>query len=672
MKLQRGLLYLFSGFMCFFFLPARSQSVQQLSPPEIHKLVERHINYSRDSSFSLLELASKKIELLPDEELASEFRAENDLRRADYWIYSNLDLAQAYLNKSYLYYKQNPDNKRLADIYVLKAQITRMGDDKSICAVYEALPYFDSALVHAEQHHNPTFLSFIYYEKAFSLQLMERWEESFESALLAIKNAKLSGDSLSIATAYFLLGRTYHHFGLFNSSESYIAKSIEYGQGMSQLYSIIHIYADVLLQNNKIALARVNYEKALKIALKKNDISKVITFYTNIGQIALNEKDYAGAEFCYSNLNSILDSNSTLGYKTLLFMAQMHYYFGDSKLAIADLNLFRTKYSNGKVIPKSIDVYKEAADLHTALNQSEQATLYYKKWGSLKDSLYSHTSMQQLNALEVMYLKERRKNKEIAQKNEELGVSRQQQATMGGFLFLVILLGGGLVYFIRMKGIKENQALKFALKEKQLEQLMDAQETERQRLARELHDGIGQSLAALKMQLQFDKNPKVSNTTVQHLDNICNEVRSLSHQMMPIVLKENGLQSAVEQLVKHNFSASYMEVDFVHFGLQNRLSDSIEVNIYRIIQELVSNIIKHSKASKVGIQLLKRGKKLVLIVEDDGRGFNTMSKVKGIGLSNIDLRLKALGGTVQIQSENGNGVYIHICVPTSDVNKKIA
>ncbi len=175
------------------------------------------------------------------------------------------------------------------------------------------------------------------------------------------------------------------------------------------------------------------------------------------------------------------------------------------------------------------------------------------------------------------------------------------------------------------------------------------------------------------MQLQFNKTPKALDATAQHLDNICNEVRSLSHQMMPIVLKENGLQSAVEQLIKHNFSASSIEVDFVHFGLQRRLTDNIEVNVYRITQELVSNILRHSKASKVTIQLLKGEKKLVLIVEDDGRGFNNPGKAQGIGLSNINVRLEALGGKVQIQSSDGNGTYIHISIPTnSDENKKIA
>lgn len=673
-------LLLFWGFVNLLCFKANGQNPHQLSPKEIHTLVEKHINYSRDSSLKLLDLASKQIEFETNTQVAKELKAENNLRRADYWTFNNLNSAQWFLNKSFDYYSANPDHKRLADIYVLKAQITRMINGKDACILYEALPYFDSALFHAEHYKDPSFLSFIYYEKAITLQHMERWEDSFENSLLATKYAETAKDSLNIATAYFLMGRTYHHFGLFRSSEEYISKSIEYAKGMAQQYSIIHIYADVLLQNNSPLLAKANYEKALKIALDKNDLKKATTLYTNIGQIDLNQKNFEGAKDCFTKINEILGSKYEAGYKTLLFIAQMHYYLGDRFQAKDDLQLFKTRYSDGKIIPRTIDVYKEAADLHVALNQTDQATLYYKKWGQLKDSLYSYTSKQQLNALEVMYLKELKKNEEILQKNteivfknNELKESRQYQATMGGLLILVILIGGGLVYFIRMKGLKENQALKFSLKEKQMEQMIDAQENERQRLARELHDGIGQSLAALKMQLQFDKNPKAIDTTVQRIDIICDEVRSLSHQMMPLVLKENGLESAIEQLVEHNFSASPIKVDFVCSGLERRLPSNIEVNVYRIIQELVSNILRHSKASEVGIQLLKRGKKLVLIVEDDGLGFNPTNKADGIGLNNISVRLEALGGNAQIQSSAGEGTYIHISIPLfSEVNKQTA
>ncbi len=639
---------------------------EPMTIPEIHALLETFINYSPDSSLVLIDLASAKIDQLTDEELALNYRAENNLRKADYWRTRNLDASKLYLKKAHAYYKQHADNKKLAEIYVQKGQIIKNEGRISQHALNNALPYFDTALVYAQRCDIPALTSFVYFEKAYSLQQADRWPESFENAFECMNYAEESKDSLTIASACFLMGRNYHHFGLFNSSESYISKSIGYGKGMSQIYFIIETYGDILLQNGKDELAMANYEHALQLALEKNDTNMAISIYTNIGQNKLNKGDIKGAEAIYYEMSDLLKPTKNIGSRTLLFSAQMHHHLGDNELAIQGLERFMSKYNNTNVRPRNIDVYKGAADLCAALGQTNESAIFYKKWGTLKDSLYRYTSQFQMTDLEKMYLNERNKN-------EELRVSRQQQATLGGVLILIILIGGGLLYYIRLKGIRENQALKQSLAAKQMEQMLDAQETERQRLARELHDGIGQSLAALKMQLQFNKSPKALDATAQHLDNICNEVRSLSHQMMPIVLKENGLQSAVEQLIKHNFSASSIEVDFVHFGLQRRLTDNIEVNVYRITQELVSNILRHSKASKVTIQLLKGEKKLVLIVEDDGRGFNNPGKAQGIGLSNINVRLEALGGKVQIQSSDGNGTYIHISIPTnSDENKKTA
>src|SRR5690606_2793024 len=229
-----------------------------------------------------------------------------------------------------------------------------------------------------------------------------------------------------------------------------------------------------------------------------------------------------------------------------------------------------------------------------AIGFPKESALYYKKWGTLKDSLQSYTNRVHLNELEKLYFNERSKNEEITLKNKELKESRTSQANMGIALMAFLLLGGGMTYYIRMKGVKENQKLKFALKEKQLEQLMEGQESERQRLARELHDGIRQSLAALKMQLQFDDNTRASKVTVERVDALCKEVRTLSHQMMPLVLRDNGLEDAIKQLLENSFANSDIETDIVTLGLNGRFSYKEDVHLYRLTHELISNILKQA------------------------------------------------------------------------------
>ncbi len=657
-------------FLLLFLSSSKAQKNADLSISEIHALIETMVNYSPDSSLALLDLAAKKIELVKDKEEASAYWAENNLRRADYWLFEDLEKAKLYCENAYYYYSNHVDNKKLGEIFGLKAQIKKQEGESRLEAIKEAIPIFDTALSYALKTSNPDLLAFLYYEKAFALQQTERWQESFENAFLAIQHAELSGDSLAMATAYFLMGRTHHHFGLFNSSELYIAKSIEYGEGMFRIYSIVHIYADILLENDKIDLALENYEYLLDICLQKQDTIKAIEIYTNIGQTKFRTGDVKGAEQAYFAMNKLVKSAKFKGSKTLLFMARMHLYWGDKKQAKADLDQFREIYNSGKISSRNIEIYKEAADLYAALGHMDESAIFYKKWGSLKDSLYTHTSRLQLSDLEKMYLNERNKNQEIVQKNEELSASRSQQAVMAGVLILVLLIGVGMVYFIRMRGLRENQALKFALKEKQMEQLMDAQESERQRLARELHDGIGQSLAALKMQLQFDDNPHASSVTVERVDALCEEVRSLSHQMMPLVLKENGLKAATKQLLDNSFANSDTETDLVTHGLEVRLPDNVEVHLYRITQELITNIIKHANATEVGVQLLQRDGMIVLIVEDNGKGFNEEEEFEGIGIKNMYSRIEALAGTIKIQSSEAEGTYVRIAVPIGPQQKR--
>lgn len=320
-----------------------------------------------------------------------------------------------------------------------------------------------------------------------------------------------------------------------------------------------------------------------------------------------------------------------------------------------------------------VDVYKGVAELYSELGRAEEAALFFEKWGSVKDSLLAYSNRSQLGELKKLYLNERAKNEEITLKNEELKQSRKSQANMGITLMAFLVVGGGATYYIRMRDLKENQKLKIALKAKQLEQFIQVQENERQRLARELHDGIGQSLAALKLQLQFDDKMQYSKVAVDRVDALCKEVRTLSHQMMPLVLRENGLKDAVKRLLQVSFATSEIEADLVTNGLHSRLPDNVEIHLYRIAQELVSNILKHANATKVGVQLLLRRNTVILIVEDNGDGFEVNPESDGIGISNIHSRVEAINGEVKITSSSAEGTIVHIAIPIkTQLNKRTA
>lgn len=649
-----------------------AQGIDTMEIEEIHTLTEKLVNYSPDSTLKLLDIASEKIARIEDEDEANSYRASNNLRRADYWIFDDPQKSKEYLTEAQTYYEQNVDNKKLAEIFCLKAQLIKIEGQGQIDAVQKAIPYFNQALDYALKQTNPRTISFIYYENAITLQQTERWHESLENALQAVRFSELAGDSLSVALAYFLMGRTYEYFGFLEKSEAYMAKAVDYGRGIDLLFVVIYHYGHILLENNKTEMALENYHRALQMCVEKNRLERALDVYTSIGLLQFGEGNYEKAKEAYHAISELDETVDMKRPIIFLFKAKMNHYWGFSEKTLSYLEGLKT--SSNEIIADDIDIYKEAAELYMQLGFAKESAFYYQKWGTLKDSLQSYINRVQLNELEKLYFNERAKNEEITLKNEELKKSRTSQANMGIALMLFLIIGGSATYFIRLKGIRENQKLKFALKEKQLEHLMEGQETERQRLARELHDGIGQSLAALKLQLQFEENNiPPSKSAVDRVDDLCKEVRSLSHQMMPLVLKQNGLEDAIQQLLKASFRNTNIELDFVTNGIKNRLPDKVEVHLYRITQELISNILKHANASKVGVQLLLRKNTVVLIVEDNGNGFKGSSKSGGIGISNIHSRVEAMSGTVKVQSTEGEGTYVHIAIPVNtQLNKKIA
>jgi len=643
----------------------QNHKVTSLSIQEIHALLETMVNFSPDSTQILLDLAAEKIEKLEDKELAAKYWAENNLHRADYLTYLRNEEAKYFLENAYNYYSTHPDDAKMAEVFILKAQRIKMENELDIETIKESMRYFDEALFYAKKSESPELLAFIYYEKAFNLQHLERWQESIENSFLSLQQAEKSNDSLTLAAGNYLMGRTYNYFGFPNNAEFYLEKAIGYAKGMYQIASLINFYGDILILNNKTELAITQYKLAIEGFIKQNNQSNIIDIYAKIGQAQIKSANLEQAEKCYEAMMNISESAEINGPRATVFAAQIYQQWGERAKTIESLHYFDKHYHSNMNKAQNIDMYKDVAEIYSGLNLPQESSRFYKKWGMLKDSLHTNSSKSQLSELEKMYLKERDKNLEITKANLELKSSRTQQAWLAASLILLVMIGGIFIYFIRMRGLKENQALKFQMKAKQMEQFIETQESERQRLARELHDGIGQSLAALKMQLQFDDNSQANDVTVKRVDDLCREVRSLSHQMMPLVLKENGLKAAIEQLVEQAFANAHLEVDVVTHGVDGRLADNVEVHLYRVTQELFTNILKHANATKVGVQLMQRNKNILLIVEDNGNGFSKEQKQEGMGFSNIRSRIESLEGSLKVQSSASEGTYVRISVPIS-------
>jgi signal transduction histidine kinase len=199
---------------------------------------------------------------------------------------------------------------------------------------------------------------------------------------------------------------------------------------------------------------------------------------------------------------------------------------------------------------------------------------------------------------------------------------------------------------------------------------IDGQETERNRIARELHDSLGQYLLAMKVKLQgllhdrssaeHEKIESISQLSSVAID----EVKRISENLMPRTLDEFGLSIAARRLCEEASRDSGMEIDFVSYGVQAEAEQRLKTHLYRIIQEALNNAIKHSKANHVDIQLLGNPEQLALIIEDDGVGFDPalLGTNHGNGLKNITDRVRIMGGELELSTNTGAGTSIRIKV----------
>ncbi|HEX2532976.1 MAG TPA: ATP-binding protein, partial [Chitinophagaceae bacterium] len=269
----------------------------------------------------------------------------------------------------------------------------------------------------------------------------------------------------------------------------------------------------------------------------------------------------------------------------------------------------------------------------------------------------------------------------LAQKDLQLERSRRTTYGIGGGLVLVSLLAGLL--YLRQKARKKAhaqavQALKQEKEIQLLQALMQGEEQERSRIAKDLHDGAAGMLAAVKMHfstLGFQHHEVLQaegyRQGLQLLDEAAAEVRKTSHNLMPEVLMHHGLDEALRRYC-HNLSNSRsLHIQYDSWGSFGRFRDSFELSVYRIVQELLNNIVKHSKANEAIVQVSVQDSLLSITIEDNGIGFQK-SPSDGMGLNALRSRVQALHGKIEWDSAAGSGVAAYLEFETAGLEKVAA
>jgi signal transduction histidine kinase len=240
--------------------------------------------------------------------------------------------------------------------------------------------------------------------------------------------------------------------------------------------------------------------------------------------------------------------------------------------------------------------------------------------------------------------------------------------------FLGILIIGIAAWLnLQNKRRLEHQRFAELEKEKQLEgveAMLKGEESERSRLAKDLHDGLGGMLSGTKMSLStvrenIDLTPEgaaLFEKSIRQLDNTIAELRKVAHNMMPEALVKYGLGSAVADFCESMQLSGNTRVICEQYVADRMLDNSAAVNVYRIIQELVNNAVIHGKAGQILVQLTVTQDKVLITVEDNGKGFDQHAKncLQGIGLHNVRTRVNYFNGRMELVSGHGEGTVVNI------------
>ncbi len=324
------------------------------------------------------------------------------------------------------------------------------------------------------------------------------------------------------------------------------------------------------------------------------------------------------------------------------------------------------------------NMYANIADIYDQSGNPHEAFKYQKAYSSLNDSLMSSDRATVVNQLEIKY-RSSEKDKTIAQ-NRLLLNRREQQLKeknfwIGGISIGVLLMAVALLAVYRSNLHKQHlqeATIHGLLQEQELAKLraqMLGEEQERYRLGRDLHDGIMIQFSAVKMNLSTlinrHKNMegiKDFEATVDQLDEATQELRQTAHNLMPGTLLEEGLAEASFFFVKALQQRTNFNIHFQTYGALPRLQPDVELSIYRIIQELVHNIMKHAQATQALVQVACQEKLLMVSVEDDGVGFpeSILTSKKGMGLNTIRTRVAAMNGSLELRSAEQKGTTVHM------------
>lgn len=542
------------------------------------------------------------------------------------------------------------------------------------------------------------------------------WFRALDTALrYKFDGEELHGLRMALNNDCFLLG---DYTGAMKVSVAGLVKAEQIGDE-NRMAHFNNVIGYIYMKLGDTSKAAIYYNNHLKNARNTNDSFEVAHAFYNLGDLSITKKNYDKAIEYFSlaldTYNAIQDSSFFSSYERRGYisnkLAQCHKLKGNLNYALELIRISLDVAAHAKGVNEydKADFFINGGDIYNWLQQPDSALMLLRKGLEIATRINHREfkrdafeqiaySYSQKRIYDSAFLFQSRYSKlkdsilneisreEIYQRDADLQIERQQQLQkiaiqrQKSWRNIIIIIASLLVItaflLYNHYRLKQKNQYQKELNRQQVElfnAIAAAQEQERKRIAQDIHDGLGSVLSAAKLKLAEAKEstPDIGSdekflSGITLLDEASAELRTISHNIMPATLSKLGLIPALKNLSEKISSDKGLQVIFTAYEFNSRLDEQMEISIYRIILELINNIVKHAAATRATIQLVKHPDSINISVEDNGKGFDyqkALQDKKGIGLGNVLSRVDYMKGTIDIDAVPDRGTMILIDIP---------
>ncbi len=501
-----------------------------------------------------------------------------------------------------------------------------------------AIAYSYKALEEMKKYPQPYHVQVMVYNTIGAMWLrMEDASKAFQylkqGEALAIKHADVSGLThvrSNIGAAFILIKQ-------YDTARIYLEQTAAMEELLNSQPTARQNLGAIYLQEDQPEKAISHFRKALQYGKENKDYFVTFTAYMGLGTAYYKLKDYKRAE------------------QILLTAAEM--------------------LGSGMIADTKESLYEKLANVYGATGRYQEAYHYQQLSREAFSELFGKEKLQIAGQLEAKY-RDREKDRQLMA--HELLIAQQENRIkdrniwIGGTIGITFLLSTLLISFYRANRNRQKiQAEKIRNLEQgqeigKLKALMDGEEQERSRIAHELHDGIGSQHSAMMLYLHSiqDKYKELGKTeemqqVIRLLKETADELRGTAHNLMPEFLEQQGLEVAVKTFCERIARSKSLKLDYFTYGDLSRIEKSFALFLYRIIQELVQNIVKHASAERFAVMITLIHEQISITVEDDGSGISGQPS-DGMGLMSMKKRIEELKGEMIIETGQGTGTSISV------------